>query len=116
MDKNVLAMKYDPQDYNMYETESYIAGIFLLADGQKVAFNEDSMPQLPQGDVKALMATGDFEDWDSFKLELELTTGAITLGTNEISQQDAFGLICAVYEVTGSEYEDLFEFLGYEIS
>lgn len=109
-------MKHYDDSTDYYETDGYYAGMYLLTNGEKIIFPEDNLAQIPMGIVKSLKTIGDDSDWENIKIEFELTTGTVILGVKDMDHSDAFQLINAVYDITGSEYEDLDEFLGNEIS
>ncbi len=109
-------MRHDDTYSDYYETDGYYVGIYLLTNGERIVFPEDNLPHIPMGLVKSLRTIGDDSDWDNIKIELELATGTVILGVKDMEHSDAFQLISAVYDITGSEYEDLDQFLGNEIS
>ena len=121
MEKNNL-------EWQTYETISYVAAIKLLLEENDLTFDLDKKDNAPTimfdnecWQVLNIKATGDCDDWDAIRLQVVLKKGdeekEATCSSENISQKDAFGLLCSVYAKTDDgEYEDLWEFLGYEIS
>ena len=121
-------MKNYNLEWQTFETISYVAAIKLLLGEKKLAFNIDKTNNSPtmmfdneSWQVLNIKANGDDNDWDAIRLEVILKNGneekEVTFSSENISQKAAFELLCAVYAITDDgEYEDLWEFLGYEIS
>ena len=120
------------EEWETYDTISYVAAIHMLLDERELVFNEYENIVAPSitvenecwqvVKVKATVENGEWGvDWDTIKLELQIEKGndpkEVVLSGDTISQRDAFELLCAVYAIMDNgEYEDLWEFLGYEIS
>ena len=120
------------EEWGTYDTISYVAAIHMLLDERELVFNEYENIVAPSitvenecwqvVKVKATGENGEWGvDWDTIKLELQIENGndlkEVVLSGDTISQRDAFELLCAVYAIMDNvEYEDLWEFLGYEIS
>lgn len=120
------------EEWGTYDTISYVAAIHMLLDERELVFNEYENIVAPSitvenecwqvVKVKATGENGEWGvDWDTIELELQIEKGndqkEVVLSSETISQRDAFELLCAVYAIMdNSEYEDLWEFLGYEIS
>lgn len=121
-------MENDNLEWQTYETISYVAAIKLLLGEKQLAFDIDKKDNTHTmmfdnecWQVLNIKANGDDNDWDTIRLEVVLKNGnkekEVTFSSESISQKDAFKLLCAVYAITDDgEYEDLWEFLGYEIS
>ena len=121
-------MENNNLEWQTYETISYVAAIKLLLGEKELAFNidkTDNSPTMMFGNecwqVLNIKVNGDDDDWDAIRLQVVLKKGdeekEATFSSENISQKDAFGLLCSVYAKTDDgEYEDLWEFLGYEIS
>lgn len=120
------------EEWETYDTISYVAAIHMLLDERELVFNEYKNIVAPSITVEnecwqvvKVNATGKNGewgvDWDTIELELQLENAnvqkEVVLSSETISQRDAFELLCAVYAIMDNgEYEDLWEFLGYEIS
>ena len=120
------------EEWGTYDTISYVAAIHMLLDERELVFNEYENIVAPSitvenecwqvVKVKATGENGEWGvDWETIKLELQLEKGndqkKVVLSSETISQRDAFELLSAVYAIMDNgEYEDLWEFLGYEIS
>lgn len=116
------------EEWEEYDTISYLAAIYMLLDGKELNFYEHDDIEQPgimvdneYWQVYKIRATGEESewgvDWDTIRLVIRLAGKEVTLSSETISQKDAFELLRAIYEITDSgEYEDLWQFLGYEIS
>lgn len=118
--------------WKAYDTISYVAAIHMLLDGRELNFYEYDDIEYPSimldneywqvKKVKAIGEDGEWGvDWDTIKLEMRLenehNVKEIAISSETIAQEEAFGLLRAVYEIMDDgEYNDLWEFLGYEIS
>lgn len=116
------------EEWEEYDTISYVAAIHMLLDGKELNFyahDDIEQPSIMVDNeycqVYKIRATGEESewdvDWDTIRLVIRLAEKEVTLSSETISQKDAFELLRAIYEITDSgEYEDLWQFLGYEIS
>jgi hypothetical protein len=120
------------EEWKEYDTISYLAAIYMLLDGNELNFYEYDDIEYPSimvdnesWQVIKVKATGEYGewgvDWETIKLEMKLENGhnakEVALSSETIAQKDALELLRAIYEIMDNgEYEDLWQFLGYEVS
>lgn len=116
--------------FDTYETDSYLAGMKILLGNERLylageQFGHESVTDVAVNGERysllSLAVEGNEDDWDSLVLSLVILKVGdeteVKLKATEIEHKDAFALLSAVYLLKeDSKYEDLGEFLGYEVS